>query len=61
MTEAETRLFVADKTALYESGLINQEQYLGFLTSINWTAVPSTFGYRDYLLDYVNSIIEANS
>lgn len=61
MTENEARLFVAQKTTQYESGLINLELYLSYLNSIEWNTMPTTLGYRDYLHEYVDSIIQQNS
>lgn len=61
MTESEARLFVAQKTAQYESGLINLDLYLSYLNSIQWSTMPTTSGYRDYLHEYVDSIIQENS
>ena len=61
MTENEARLFVAQKTSQYESGLITLELYLSYLNSIEWNTMPTTLGYRDYLHEYVDSIIQQNS
>jgi hypothetical protein len=61
MTEKEARVYIAQKTAQYESGLINLELYLSYLNSIDWNTMPTTLGYRDYLHEYVDSIIQENS